>query len=225
MSKLSNHQKSLLKETTIAWFFVILLCHLFYQLKNVPFIKENISLLSAVVMLYIPIGIYLRKREKINYLDSSLKDFGRSLLLFILVSIVIFPLIILGNHYYQLLFIKFTYHPSAFNKLGETILFQLLLISLPEEFFFRGYLLGRFNQIFSRRWRFLGASFGPGLLWVSLLFALSHSLILVQWWHIFIFFPALVFGWLREKTGTLTAPILFHALSNLFSHWVGMHYF
>lgn len=176
-------------------------------------------------MLYLPIGIYLKKKEKVDYLDMSLGDFSRSFVLFIICSLIIFPLIILANHFYQLLFFNFHYQSGSFGRLGYTFLFQLLLVALPEEFFFRGYLLGRFNQIFGKPWKLFGASIGPGLFWTSLIFAISHSFIHVQWWHLFIFFPALVFGWLREKSGSITAPIFFHACANLFSHWVAIHYF
>ena len=30
------------------------------------------------------------------------------------------------------------------------------------------------------------------------------------------FFPGLFFGWLRQRTGSIAAPVVAHALSNLF---------
>ena len=35
-----------------------------------------------------------------------------------------------------------------------------------------------------------------------------------QWWQPFILFPALLFGWLRSRTGTVLAGALFHAWAN-----------
>ncbi|MFH1357919.1 MAG: CPBP family glutamic-type intramembrane protease, partial [bacterium] len=46
----------------------------------------------------------------------------------------------------------------------------------------------------------------------------------LQWWHGFIFFPALIFGWLKQKTKTIWAGTLFHAACNLFAYWVALHY-
>ncbi|MBI3540840.1 MAG: CPBP family intramembrane metalloprotease [Deltaproteobacteria bacterium] len=95
------------------------------------------------------------------------------------------------------------------------VLVQLFVVALPEEFFFRGYL----QTILRRKYRLQVA-----IPIASLLFAFSHSVIALQWWHFAIFFPALVFGWLREKTGGLVAPILFHALSNVAVFWIGSVY-
>ncbi|MBI2340636.1 MAG: CPBP family intramembrane metalloprotease [Deltaproteobacteria bacterium] len=219
------NRKSLITETCIAWAVVITACHLAWRLQGVAWIAENTSLVSAVFLLYTPLVIYYRKKGKIAFLDASLSGFGKSVVIFLIFSAIIFPLAAVGNHFYQRIFFSFGYHPGLFPKPAKWALFQLLLVALPEEFFFRGYFLERMNEIFGKRWRLLGASVGGGLFVTSLVFALSHSLIHVQWWHIFIFFPALAFGWLKEKTGTITAPILFHTTANAFSYWVALHYF
>jgi membrane protease YdiL (CAAX protease family) len=39
-----------------------------------------------------------------------------------------------------------------------------------------------------------------------------------------VFFPALVFGWLRQRTGGIGAPMLFHALSNSFTLYLAQSY-
>jgi membrane protease YdiL (CAAX protease family) len=57
-----------------------------------------------------------------------------------------------------------------------------------------------------------------------LIFAASHSIIAFRWWHFAIFFPSLVFGWLRDRTGGLVAPVLFHAASNLAMRHIGQLY-
>jgi membrane protease YdiL (CAAX protease family) len=61
----------------------------------------------------------------------------------------------------------------------------------------------------------LGASLGSGFLATQALFAVGH-LVVLQVWRLGTFLPGLLFGWLRERTGGLAAPVLFHALSNLF---------
>lgn len=221
--QLTNPQKKIFKEISIAWIVGIGLLVLFSQLGSISFIANNLALITAVVLLYVPLGIYFKKREKVDFLDWSPKDFGRSLLVFFIFSLIIFPPIFLGNHLYQNL-LKNPYHPGVIKDAGLLVLHQIFLVALPEEFFFRGYFLGRLNQMFGKPWKLLKVSIGPGLLWSSLVFALSHSLINFAWWHIFIFFPALGFGWLREKTGTLTASILFHASCNLFNAWMWAHY-
>jgi len=96
---------------------------------------------------------------------------------------------------------------------------HLLVVAIPEEFFFRGYMQGQLSLVWTPKKRIFGAPFGKAQIVTSLLFAVSHSLITFQGWHIFIFFPALLFAWLKEKTGTIWAGAMFHAACNLFS-WI-----
>jgi uncharacterized protein len=38
----------------------------------------------------------------------------------------------------------------------------------------------------------------------------------LQPWRLGTFFPGLLFGWLRERTGNVAGSVVLHALSNLF---------
>lgn len=221
-----QNQKQGVREAVIAWVGVILALRVTQSLENAGVISGQVSaLMTALFLLYVPILIYLKKGEKVTYFDQSLGDLGRSLNAFLILSLILFSAALLVNQAYQSYFIGVTYQPGHFLKPVGFFFSQVVMIALPEEFFFRGYLLGRFNQVFGKSRRLLGVAVGPGLILVSLIFAVSHSLISFAPWHILIFFPALAFGWLREKTGTLTAPVLFHAACNVFSHWVAIHYF
>lgn len=93
--------------------------------------------------------------------------------------------------------------------------YHLFFVAIPEELFYRGYMQSRLDQAFPPRWRLLGAKVGPGWLLTCLLFAFGHSLVDVQWWHFAIFFPSLVFGWMRARTGGILAGAFFHAWSNV----------
>ncbi len=95
-------------------------------------------------------------------------------------------------------------------------LVQLLVVALPEELFYRGFMqTGWARTAPERGVRVLGARLGAGFLWTQVLFALGH-LVALQPWRLGTFFPGLLFGWLRERTGGLPAPVVFHALSNVF---------
>jgi membrane protease YdiL (CAAX protease family) len=91
---------------------------------------------------------------------------------------------------------------------------QLVVVALPEELFYRGFLQTSWGRGEGRSVRVLGATLGPGFLRTQILFALGH-LVVLQPWRLGTLFPGLVFGWLRARTGDLAAPVLFHALSNL----------
>jgi membrane protease YdiL (CAAX protease family) len=91
---------------------------------------------------------------------------------------------------------------------------QLLLIALPEEFFFRGYLQTQFDRVYGRPYRLLGAQWGVGLPAAALLFAVCH----VTYGgaaRLIVFFPGLLYGWLRARTDTILVPAVYHAASNL----------
>jgi len=92
---------------------------------------------------------------------------------------------------------------------------QLLVVALPEELFYRGWLQTSLARLAPGRGvRVLGARLGSGFLLTQALFAAGH-LVRLQPWRLGTFFPGLLFGWLRERTGGLAAPVVAHALSNL----------
>lgn len=103
--------------------------------------------------------------------------------------------------------------PEDFGLLAAT---QLLVVALPEELFFRGYLQRRLDDRFPPGWRLLGVSFGPGLFLASLLFALAHFMTQPHPARLFTFFPGLAFGFLRAATSGIWASTLFHGLCNLY---------
>jgi membrane protease YdiL (CAAX protease family) len=214
----------LFKNTLWVWFFTILAIRLFHELQSIPLFQPYVVVLTALLLIYIPIFIFYRRREPVQFLDGSPRQFLISLGWFLAVSLVIFPLLEFLNRYFQDWVMGKHFVGGHYRGLLKFFFFHLVAIAFPEEIFYRAYLQPQFNRVWGRPWHFLGTPFGKSLLFTSFLFALSHSLIQLQWWHFSIFFPSLVFGWLREKTGTVTAGTLFHALSNTYSYWVFLNY-
>jgi membrane protease YdiL (CAAX protease family) len=94
---------------------------------------------------------------------------------------------------------------------------QILVVAVPEEVFFRGYLLARFEESFPSRRQFWGAAVGWPLVITSVLFAAGHFLVDFQPGRLAVFFPALAFGWMRSRSGSVAPGAVFHALCNLLS--------
>ncbi|MBX3183275.1 MAG: CPBP family intramembrane metalloprotease [Polyangiaceae bacterium] len=116
--------------------------------------------------------------------------------------------------------LKWWQPPSGFRfvappDLLDEVLGQVLVIALPEEAFFRGYLQTELDRRFPPRFKVLGARLGLGVVLASGLFAVGHLLTEPHPNRLAVFFPALVFGWLRAKTGGIGAGVLFHAACNL----------
>ena len=104
------------------------------------------------------------------------------------------------------------------------VLGQVVLVALPEEAFYRGFLQTRLDEALGTRWRVFGASVGPGLLVASVVFALGHVLTVHAAARLAVFFPSLLFGWLRARTGGVGASVAFHVLCNLFTEVLGRGY-
>ena len=163
---------------------------------------------SAVLMLSIPF-----------ILKSDMKDMRldpKGALVGLIVSVVLLLLyvaVLVGYGMYKGLSLELNFLSYSF------VLTQLLLVALPEEVFFRGYLQYKLgNDI-------------KGIVIVSLLFALGHFVtlciggghnIVVCSQAVLTFFPSLVMGYLYFRTGTLWASILFHFLANVVYIAVGL---
>jgi membrane protease YdiL (CAAX protease family) len=113
---------------------------------------------------------------------------------------------------------------GAWVPLASQSMGQLFLVALPEEAFYRGYLQTRFDEALPSRVRILGGGMVPATIATSLVFALSHLATIHDAARLAVFFPSLLFGWLRARTGGVGAAILFHAFCNMFSEALGRGY-
>ena len=87
-------------------------------------------------------------------------------------------------------------------------------VALSEEFFYRGYLTARLEEKWPPRTRILGAKLGGAAVLVAALFAVGHLLQPAPW-RLFVFFPALLFAWLRARTGTMIGAAICHWICNV----------
>lgn len=91
--------------------------------------------------------------------------------------------------------------------------FLMMAIAYPvvEEIVFRGAIQGYLLRKITRR--------APGPISyanaiTSIAFAALHGIIWSNPWSLSVFFPSLVYGYFRERTGGLVAPIILHAFYN-----------
>jgi len=90
----------------------------------------------------------------------------------------------------------------------------LLLVALPEEWFFRAYLMVRLQSLFKDRNTSDVATLWGSNIIISALFALMHTPT-QGLFGLSVFFPSLVFGWVYQKSKNLILVILLHGISNL----------
>ena len=97
-------------------------------------------------------------------------------------------------------------------------MYYLFIVGLGEELLFRGYMQSAFNRYFGKPFRIGNVSFGWGLILAAILFGLMHALVVSPplWpWALFTFALGLTFGFIREKDGSILAPVLLHGLSDM----------
>jgi membrane protease YdiL (CAAX protease family) len=172
-------------------------------------------------------GLFERDRLSVRRLAS---DGGRALLFAGIVALVIFPPFVIG---YRMWWSRAVGHPLVWQsarvltkQMSDDVLGQVLVIALPEEAFFRGYLQTELDRLWPPRVPFLGAKLGPSLLVTSAIFAVGHVLTQPDPSRLAVFFPSLLFGWMRARSRGIGASVFLHASCNLFvtllSHGFGL---
>jgi hypothetical protein len=106
----------------------------------------------------------------------------------------------------------------------DAALGHLLVVALPEEMFYRGVLQTQLDRAWPPKYRLWGAQLGWGLLVSSAIFALGHLLTTPHPSRLAVFFPSLLFGWLRSRTGGIGAGVIYHAACNVFSSYLAAGY-
>jgi membrane protease YdiL (CAAX protease family) len=96
-------------------------------------------------------------------------------------------------------------------------LLPVLVFPLAEELVFRGLVQELLHE-------YLGSGrLGPlsvANLLTSCLFTALHFIYHPPFWAALVFFPSLVFGFFKERTSALTAPIILHAFYNAGFIWL-----
>ncbi len=108
------------------------------------------------------------------------------------------------------------------NTSVENLLWQASMPGIDEELFFRGLLLLLFHQAFGKGLTVWGAATGWGFWLVTAVFGLLHGVTIESGdFQVNVFailstgFLGFVLTWMRERTGSLVAPMLFHNISNV----------
>ena len=198
---------------------------------------------DAIAALFLLVPTLLINRQGDDFAEYGLvaAPVGRGLLLFAVVALVIFPPFALGSYwFYRVLCARpLGTLPRAYAlmcprfvggfarvriRTGRGLLWriasQLGVIALPEEYFFRGYLQSELARVWPPRRRLFGGGVGVYLVVTSALFALGHLLVGFNPLRLAVFFPSLLFGWMRAATGSILASVLLHAASNVISEIV-----
>jgi len=214
-------------------------------LQSVPALAEYVHLLTGLVFLYAALtlaqrdprgvrhhgldlgGLLVPPEEQPSGLVASLRDLATAVLRAIPAglreslpaigtALVVFPPFACGFYFWHAPARAFALNLP--DSLWWYFIVQLLVVGLPEEALFRGYFQTRLADRFVLRVNVLGVAVFPvALAFQAVLFALVHFAVDLNPARLAVFFPALLFGFLRAWRGGIGAAMVFHALCNVFS--------
>jgi membrane protease YdiL (CAAX protease family) len=209
--------------------------------RAVPFVGRNLGALVAVVFLYLPVYFAWRRKEELVDYGFRRDPLGKGLIIGVGVPLLIFPLFALAFvAFYDLVcdpgreaWLRQLAMPGSCPRfrgwagikapaidldLLELAFVQVVVIALPEELFFRGFIHQLLERAMPPRRRLWGGGIGWALVLSSALFAAGHLAAGLDPRRLAVFFPGLLFGWMRSATGSILAGTIAHAASNLYIH-------
>ena len=209
---------------------------------TLPAIGHLGSALVSVMFLYAPMIVLGRRKEDLYDYGFRADPVKRGLVLAAIGMAIIFPLFFAGYKlFYEVacpskllahvvphgMCARYSGHfggvPWSWSLGTEStkelslgfVLVQLLVVALPEELFFRGFLLGLLEKRFPPKRRILGGGVGLALVLSSLAFAIIHIPKDGDPRVLATFFPGLLFGWMRSATRSILASTITHGASNI----------
>jgi len=224
------------REAIVAWAVVAVLVTVLVRINITLYAIGHLgSALVAVLFLYVPVFVAWRRTEDLYAYGFHAEPIQRGLVTASVAIAVIFPVFAVGYFaFYEVAChsdllahlvpnnmctryggIAGVHAPAMTPELAEFCAVQLVVVALPEELFFRGFLLGLLERRFPPKRRILGGGVGWALVISAAMFALIHLPKQGDPRALATFFPGLLFGWMRSATGSIMASTVTHAGSNI----------
>jgi membrane protease YdiL (CAAX protease family) len=123
------------------------------------------------------------------------------------------------------IFVRFS---AADPRIATLVFFgHIASTAVGEELFFRGYIQSRLNEVFGRPFRIGAVQVGIGLFVSACLFSVMHGLNTVDYfrghyvfawrWAGVTLATGLVYGFIREKSGSIIPCMIVHGLTNVWA--------
>jgi uncharacterized protein len=243
-----SQTRASLREPLLAFAIATALAAAFAALGTVvPLVREYLHVLIAVVFFQTPVVAARRAGRDLDYREVGLRADPVMLNLAVVggIALLTFPPFVAGFFVFYDQVCAVATGPLArsfgamcrhwLGRAGGHLhappdaallaLSQLVVVAIPEELFFRGYLMERLERVWPPTHRLLGAKVGWALVVSSALFAIGHVAVVPNPQRLAVFFPGLLFGWMRARTGSIAAGALYHALCNMLADTLHTSYF
>jgi uncharacterized protein len=197
-----------------------------------PFLHQLVGALAVAAFLYAPMKPLERRGQDAHHAGWRFDRLGSDLAWALLACAVILPPFTLGFGWFVRELprlpphlassiapyvgaahpLRFRWGPEPWDLLGRIA--GNAAVAFAEEFFYRGYVTLRLEERWPPARRILGAPLGRAAVLTAALFALGHLLEPAPW-RLAVFFPALIFAWLRARTGTVVGAAFCHFVFNV----------
>jgi len=222
--------RTILAEITLLYVFSLVLTFLSHQTgSGIMADLTYAALIFALMGLpWVCIRFWHRRDPALHGTDIawSWSDAGKGLLT---IALLVIP-VAAGAYAYNVLWLGHTFHFSWQNyapiasTLPNLLFTHLLLIALPEEFFYRGYVQSNLLAVLAKTPKTARLAPQLAVLLTAAAFAFAH-VTTGQWGRLVTFFPGLLFGALRLKSDNIVGCVLCHALANMLMIVLGVHFF
>ena len=210
------------REAVVAWGAVIgglALLQLLVEL--LPALKGVVGAIAVATFLYVPLRLLERRGQDAHDAGWRFDRLRQDLVWSLAVCAIVLPafgvLFVLFGRWFAYLPPEIRHWIAPYGRVRPFRLEMPLswgfagqvagnaAVAFSEEFFYRGYMTLRFEE----RWSPLGSAVAA-----AALFAAGHLLTPAPW-RLAVFFPALLFAWIRYRTGTIVGASIAHFLSNV----------
>jgi len=164
-----------------------------------------------------PLGLVSLAQTLLRGIVPTLRELGIATAL----SLLIFPPFFVGYVAYWGL--RGSVELRAPVELLGLALTQVVLVAIPEEAYFRGYLQTALTDAFPPERTLLGVAIPVRAIVVqALAFGLLHFVVDPNPARLAVFFPGLVFGLMRTVRSGIGAAVFFHVLCNLYAETLAL---
>lgn len=208
--------------------------------KHIPLAIGLAGLAAAAAQLVIPLRYALKSKDGDDGIGYSFDGLGRDLPLILGIIVVTFvPFWFLHDWWWTMLgvtdgsgsqlgiptgdaavWLSNQFHADPFVltllSLSELVAIHLLGVALPEELFYRGFLQPKLCRSFDDKPIAFGLVWNHGIALAAALFAMAHFLGEYNPARLGPFFPALLMGILRRRSGSIAGAVVLHAAFNIY---------
>ncbi|MFH0800115.1 MAG: hypothetical protein V2A66_08055, partial [Pseudomonadota bacterium] len=151
MAVINSHssKRSLAIEIAVVTAALLVVARILMLLRGRSILGQSLFAIIAILFLYVPIAVLWLRKRPVDFLDRGSRQYWRSVLAFGAAALILFPPFLAAAHGWQIFAVGMhNFQAAPFPNLLNFALVQILLVALPEEFFFRGYFQSAANAIF-----------------------------------------------------------------------------